>query len=329
MSLDAAYYLIAAWLFVLGATFGSFLNVVVYRVPLGMSLIEPGSHCPACKHPIRWYDNVPILGWIVLCGRCRDCGSPIAMRYPLVEALTAAMFLVLGASEYLSSGANLPLRATALPDAVIFPAWTFGEAGGIYAYHLLLLCTLLAAALIELDRRRVPARLMAPAWFVGLLAPLVWPRLHPVPAWKAVEGWLAAVAAAVFGPGDAAAGWAASLAGLVDGLTGLAIGLGLGWLASRAADSRHRVVWLMCPACVGLFLGWQAAGVVTIVVAAICVLQAASSRLFPRMGRIGPAGWMTLATLAWVMEWSRLAVSCPLVAWIQLDCTIEWLYAVF
>ena len=98
MSLDAAYYLIAAWLFVLGATIGSFLNVVVHRLPLGMSLIEPGSHCPACKHPIRWHDNVPILGWIMLGGRCRDCGSPIAIRYPLVEAITAAMFLVLGAS---------------------------------------------------------------------------------------------------------------------------------------------------------------------------------------------------------------------------------------
>jgi hypothetical protein len=163
---------------------------------------------------------------------------------------------------------------------------------------------------------------MAPAWFGGLLAPLVWPRLHPVPACKAVEGWLAA--AAGYGPGDAAAGWAASLAGLVDGLAGLAVGLGLGWLASRAADSQHRTAWLMCPACVGLFLGWQAAGVVTIVVLAVRAFQAATAHLLPGMVHIRPSGSMVIATLVWVMAWSRLVVSCPLIAWIQLACPIKW-----
>ena len=212
----------------------------------------------------------------------------------------------------MSGGANLPLRAAVLPDAVISPDWTLGEVGGVYAYHLLLLCTLLAAALIELDRRRVPPRLMTPAWFVGLLAPLFWPRLHPVPACQAVDAWLATAAAAGFGPSDAAAGWAASLAGLVDGLTGLAVGLTMGWLASRAANLQHRTAWLTCPACVGLFLGWQAAVAVTIVVLAVRVLQAAAARFLPGMGHFGPAGWTALATLAWVMEWSHLVALMPI-----------------
>src|SRR5574340_1482121 len=71
-SSDVLVWIVAVWLFALGGAIGSFLNVVVYRVPAGMSLVEPGSHCPHCKRPIRWFDNVPILAWILLWGRCRD-----------------------------------------------------------------------------------------------------------------------------------------------------------------------------------------------------------------------------------------------------------------
>lgn len=76
---------IFAWAFTLGASIGSFLNVVVYRVPNGLSVVRPGSHCPACGHPVRWYDNVPVLGWLVLRGRCRDCAAPISPKYILIE----------------------------------------------------------------------------------------------------------------------------------------------------------------------------------------------------------------------------------------------------
>ncbi len=89
----------ALWLLAMGGAIGSFLNVVVYRLPAGMSLVHPGSHCPACKRPIRWHDNVPVLGWLWLAGRCRDCRSWISLRYPLVEAITAAAFLLVGMVE--------------------------------------------------------------------------------------------------------------------------------------------------------------------------------------------------------------------------------------
>ena len=68
-----------------GLVFGSFLNVVVYRLPRGMSLVRPRSHCPACGALVRWYDNVPMLSYVVLLGRCRACRKPISPRYPLVE----------------------------------------------------------------------------------------------------------------------------------------------------------------------------------------------------------------------------------------------------
>jgi leader peptidase (prepilin peptidase)/N-methyltransferase len=76
---------------VLGAIFGSFLNVVVHRLPRHESVVSPPSQCPACGTQIRPYDNIPILSWLALRGHCRGCGAAISIRYPLVEALTAAL----------------------------------------------------------------------------------------------------------------------------------------------------------------------------------------------------------------------------------------------
>ncbi|MGH2944872.1 MAG: prepilin peptidase [Solirubrobacteraceae bacterium] len=86
---------------VLGAIFGSFLNVVAYRLPRGESLARPRSRCPGCKTPIRPYDNVPVLSWLLLRGRCRDCRRPISARYPLVEAGTGVLcaLVVLAADD--------------------------------------------------------------------------------------------------------------------------------------------------------------------------------------------------------------------------------------
>ncbi len=78
--------------FLLGLLFGSFLNVCVSRLPHHQSIVNPRSHCPTCQHPIRWYDNIPILSFLLLRARCRDCGTPISVQYPLVELTTALWF---------------------------------------------------------------------------------------------------------------------------------------------------------------------------------------------------------------------------------------------
>jgi leader peptidase (prepilin peptidase) / N-methyltransferase len=83
----------AAICFLLGAIVGSFLNVVIARVPAGQSIVYPPSRCPACLHEIRWYDNIPILSYFMLFGRCRDCGGRISIRYPLIEFVLACMSL--------------------------------------------------------------------------------------------------------------------------------------------------------------------------------------------------------------------------------------------
>ena len=84
---------IAGGIFALGLVFGSFLNVCIYRMPRGLSVVRPGSACPHCGKPVRFYDNVPVLSWIILRGRCRDCSAKITGRYAAVELLTGALFL--------------------------------------------------------------------------------------------------------------------------------------------------------------------------------------------------------------------------------------------
>jgi len=101
--MDLPDYIIIFFIFILGAAFGSFLNVVIYRVPAKMSLIKPASHCGSCKTPVKPFDNIPILSYFILGGKCRHCGAAFSMRYALVEGLTAVMtvwlFIIFGINE--------------------------------------------------------------------------------------------------------------------------------------------------------------------------------------------------------------------------------------
>jgi len=121
----------------LGLAIGSFLNVVVWRVPRGESVVSPPSACPRCGHPVRPRDNVPVVSWLLLRGRCRDCAEPIAVRYPLVEAGTAAVFglvvwwsgpgWVTPALLYLAAVSValtlIDLDVHRLPDAIVLPSY--------------------------------------------------------------------------------------------------------------------------------------------------------------------------------------------------------------
>ena len=97
------FSLLSFFAFVLGAIVGSFLNVVIHRYPLDESIVFPASHCPHCKAPIRWYDNIPLLSYVVLRARCRNCKAPISSRYPLVELANALFYLAL----FLNTGATI------------------------------------------------------------------------------------------------------------------------------------------------------------------------------------------------------------------------------
>jgi leader peptidase (prepilin peptidase)/N-methyltransferase len=135
------YYLAVVSL-ALGLVVGSFLNVVIYRLPRRESLVRPGSHCPSCGNPVRWHDNVPVFGWLVLRGKCRDCRQHIPIRYPLVEALTGIAFLLC----FLRFGVDWPLLV----------AWAFVAA-------------LVAIAFIDYDHMIIPDKIVLPGALLGLV----------------------------------------------------------------------------------------------------------------------------------------------------------------
>jgi len=140
-----------AYVLFVGACLGSFLNVVIARVPHGRSLISPPSSCPRCQGRIAWYDNVPVLSWIALRGRCRQCGEPISGRYPVVELLTAA---------------------------VVFAVWRrFGGQWATLGYAAFA-CALIALTYIDLDTWLLPHEITWPLLAAGLLSPL-WNRNLP------------------------------------------------------------------------------------------------------------------------------------------------------
>jgi leader peptidase (prepilin peptidase) / N-methyltransferase len=135
---------------VAGLVIGSFLNVVIARLPEGRSLVYPGSACPACGAPIPWYDNIPLVSFAALRGRCRACGMPISWRYPLVEALTGALF----------GAAGLAFANTL--EAAVAAA---------------LLATLLALTMIDLERQIIPDVISLPGILAGFLANLATGRV--------------------------------------------------------------------------------------------------------------------------------------------------------
>lgn len=138
--------------FLFGAIFGSFYNVVIYRLPAGKSIVRPGSHC-ACGKPIAWYDNIPILSWFILRGRARCCGQPYSFRYPFVELLTASLFLWC----WLRFGAESPAKALC---------------------GMLFVSILICATFIDLDHMIIPDVFTIWAGVAGVMLSVLLPSLH-------------------------------------------------------------------------------------------------------------------------------------------------------
>jgi leader peptidase (prepilin peptidase) / N-methyltransferase len=159
---------------VLGAIFGSFLNVVIHRLPRHESVISPSSHCPGCDTPVRPYDNIPILSWLLLRGRCRSCGESISPRYPLVEAGTGV--LCIGAVLAHTSVAGMALSVTLI--LIVVPAAVIDLEHRIIPNKITALGAVLAIVLgTALDPSGEPERLIAGAAAGGflLLAALAYP----------------------------------------------------------------------------------------------------------------------------------------------------------
>jgi leader peptidase (prepilin peptidase)/N-methyltransferase len=148
--------------FVLGCVVGSFLNVCIHRMPLGMSIITPPSHCPHCKYSIPWFLNVPLVTWLVLGGRCKNCGAPISVRYFIVELLAGLMFL----SIWLKFGDHAhPLPS--IPVALVYSIFLAG---------------LIAATFIDFEHFIIPDEITFGGIVVGLILSFLLPGLQDAPS---------------------------------------------------------------------------------------------------------------------------------------------------
>jgi leader peptidase (prepilin peptidase)/N-methyltransferase len=204
---------------ILGLCIGSFLNVCIYRMPRGQSLVRPASRCPACGRPLRWIDNIPVISWLVLRGRCGQCGEAISMRYPIVELLTAAL---------------------AVAVVAITPP------GPLLVSRLILCAALIVLFLIDLEHQLLPNAITLPGIVIGFLLSLLTPPgpLNSLLGIVLGAGVLYAIAAAYYwlrreegmGMGDvkmlamigAFLGWRAVLVTLVvSSFVGALVGIGL------------------------------------------------------------------------------------------------------
>ena len=164
-----------AWAFAAGSAVGSFLNVVIARVPAGESVVHPRSRCPACRTPIAWYDNLPVLSWLLLRGRCRGCRTRISFRYPMVEVLGGAAALVAVSRHGFSMAALAEFAFVA---------------------------TLLALSFIDLDTWLLPHVITVPLLVAGLALSALHLTAAPFflsSAGGAAAGWLSFAAISVVG----------------------------------------------------------------------------------------------------------------------------------
>jgi leader peptidase (prepilin peptidase) / N-methyltransferase len=285
-------WMLGAWLFAVGAAVGSFLNVVVYRLPAGKSLVYPGSSCPICGHPIRWYHNIPLVSWLLLRGRCHDCGAGISSRYPLVELTGGLLFVGLAALEVWP-----PLHEAAGALAMRVPP-SGAEIVARYCYHLWLLATLLAAALIERNGHSVPRRMIWLGVAVGLAVAAGWPSVQPAFGHVLPVGWK--VGARVSAVASAAAGGLAGLlAGRIYGLVGAPSAKNLPALQNRLAQSGRPDG--LTTACVGTFTGWQGAVLVGLVGTIAWLTIEGRRKTRPKAARWGWTALVLLATIGWLV----------------------------
>ena len=269
--------LILFWMLLIGGVIGSFLNVVIYRLPAGLNLSFPPSHCPKCKHPIRAYDNVPVLSWLWLRGKCRDCHAPISARYPTIEAVCALLFAGLG--------------LVILHDC---PVTQLGSQIVLVAFDFMLLVTLLAAGMIEYDDQKVPAKLFVPAIVVALIFSWNIPPLHPV-SYFYPEGTVFAK------PGN----WYEIWGGGIDAILGACVAVTAITL-TPLLPRKERTGFFVAVITVGFYLGWQ--------IVLTCILASLPCFFTGRVFRfkICPTLWLlvlVLVLIAWAKFWCHFSVS--------------------
>jgi leader peptidase (prepilin peptidase)/N-methyltransferase len=305
--------------FMIGTVVGSFLNVCIYRIPWQKSVIWPSSRCPRCLSGIAARDNIPIVSWIALRGECRECGLPIAARYPLVEALVGLLFL----GVYL-------VDMVAAPG--VFPTFQLVVA----AYHAVFLALLVVATFIDYDFLVIPRSITVIGIIIGVGLGTLFPSIRPVP-----------MTAATHWQGFWVGFWGLVAGSVVVRGVRLASGLVLGLLRFMKRTEIEEAMGLGdvdLLAMIGAFMGWRAA-VLTFFLAPFFGLAHAAWKMIHNLEKksagggqlsiadhempFGPYLSMAAATLLLVWPWiwsgwaSKLFGSLYVIFWWMLGIYVD------
>jgi leader peptidase (prepilin peptidase) / N-methyltransferase len=192
MSLETFVLWLDVTAFVWGAIWGSFLNVVIYRLPAGLSLVKPPSRCPKCETQLRWYDNIPIFGWLFLRGRCRYCKNPVSARYPGVELLTALLSLWIW--YHVAHGPLATVTVDEFGDVLL-------AVGMAFFFYFYFVAILIAITFIDLDETIIPHELTGAGVVLGVIAAFLIPTTGPmVDLWPGTT-WVDALLGVLVGGG--------------------------------------------------------------------------------------------------------------------------------
>lgn len=326
---DIPQWIILVWLFTFGAVIGSFLNVCIYRLPQHerlwdqlKGLTHPPSTCPFCKRRIPGRDNIPILGWLILRGRCRSCRHWIPPRYAIIELLNGLLWVGLYIA-IVPAGFSATVKQSCLWSE-LGPLAAVKAHGQLvfllhaqYLYYLVLAEALLVATFIDLDLQIIPDGSTAPALFVGVLAAFAVGNLHLWPVWfqststlytlqHVTPAWMHWL---MRGPEQPA--WLAAhphLHGLVSSLAGIVVGGGIIWVlrivgywAWRREVMGFGDVILM--AMIGSFLGWQPTLLVFFVAPFCGLIATVLSLRFLRSREIAYGPYLSFAAILVVVAW--------------------------
>lgn len=336
-SIEVFDWLIAAWLFVLGSVLGSFLNVCIYRIPQHERLkdqlrgiVSPPSRCLRCGNRILITDNIPLIGWLRLRGRCRFCKARISPRYPLIELLNGLLFVALYWAEVPSlseSPTESSVYASLGPQIAV--GWSFTTiAWWRYAYHLVLIECLLVASFIDLDHMIIPDAATLPGMLAGVLGGAALGCVFLVPVWfqnpnlaQYAPEWMQQFAGTMVSPPGGMVrdrlvipAWIIAhphLHGLAASLVGLVVGGGIvwgvrilgAWILRREAMGFGDVILM---GLIGSFLGWQPAVIVFFLAPAFAMIVVAVRWITHRQREIPYGPYLSLATLALLLFWQPI-----------------------
>ncbi|MCE2783275.1 MAG: prepilin peptidase [Pirellula sp.] len=295
-------YWMVCWFFYLGASIGSFINVVASRTPKGQTIVTRGSHCPYCDRALSMIDNSPVFGWLMLRGRCRGCRLPISPRYLYMEILFGLIFLLVAAIELLANGLNLPYRewriGTGIVWTVFYPKW---DLIGALVLHLSLFSVAIMLIATESERLkfpRTPLLVILGIYIAGFVSNRVVARVRWTEPWgerfpsygnPLTDGSLAAAHAMSSGIGLA-------LGAILGVLSGLLL-RHLYWPSPQVTGSPEDITgpeetgerqdfqarqeqgrgaflwhWSILHALSGALLGWQAIGLTSLVASLIAMI---------------------------------------------------------